>query len=143
MKSFATYIKRKDGPYRTLLHPFPTDDTQEIERKKKRLAELANQYPAMLVIEGDRYKKKNLTYTQQRGKRPVPFFEVEERIMANVPLRDIRQILVPQSKVNEVEEWLDEKKAKIKKHPRVVAFEYFEIKRLLVHQKNAMLETRK
>ena len=88
----------------------------------------------MLVIEGDEYRKKGLTHSAKKGSKPVPFFEVEERIMADVSLVDIKEVVVPRAKINEVRAWLEDSGIREEDIPRMVAFEYFEVKRLLNHQ---------
>ncbi|MFZ2193216.1 MAG: hypothetical protein WAV31_03150 [Candidatus Moraniibacteriota bacterium] len=118
----------------TMLHPLESD-SEDVKRKKiARLKELDNQFPSILVIEADEYKKNGLTHTEKEGSRPVPFFEVEERIMSDISLSNIKEIIIPRSKIDEIKKWLTESGIKENNMPRMVAFEYFEIKRLLNHQ---------
>ena len=93
----------------------------------------------MLIIEADEYKKNSLTHTAIEGNRPVPFFEVEERIMSDVSLSNVKEIVVPRSKIDEVKKWLKESGIEENDMPRMVAFEYFEVKRLLNHQLKDMV----
>jgi len=132
---YAKWIK-EGSTLETLLslHQLESDSEEVRNKKLERLRELDSQYPCMLVIEGDEYRKKGLTHSAKKGSKPVPFFEVEERIMADVSLVDIKEVVVPRAKINEVRAWLEDSGIREEDIPRMVAFEYFEVKRLLNHQ---------
>jgi len=132
---YANWIK-KGETFDSLkkIHIFESDSEEDKEKKRKRFRELANQFPCILVIEGGEYKKDGATFTARKGSRPVPFFQVEERIMSDIPLGNVSEIVIPRSKNDEVKKWLEASGIKKEKAPRIVAFEYFEIKRLLNHQ---------
>lgn len=135
LREYAKWIKEGET-FKTLLalHPMENDSEDVKNKKIERLRELDNQYPTILIIEGDAYRKNGLTHTIKEGDKPVPFFEVEERILSDVSLGDVKEIVVPMEKMDEIKNWLEASGIEKEKAPRLVAFEYFEIKRLLNHQ---------
>lgn len=135
LKEYAEWIKN-GRTFKTLLslHVLENDPEEIKIKKAKRLKELDSQYPSMIIIEGKEYKEKGLTHTDQEGSRPVPFFEVEERINSDISFQNIKEIVVPRAKIDEVKKWLADSGIKDKDMPKMVAFEYFEIKRIINHQ---------
>jgi hypothetical protein len=110
-------------------------DPQKIKIKKiERLQELDSQYPSIIIVDGKEYKEKGLTHTDQEGSQPVPFLEVEERINSDISFQNVKEIIVPRSKIDEVKKWLADSGIQNEDMPRMVAFEFFEIKRILNHQ---------
>ncbi len=116
-----------------LLYPYEGKSEQAI-KNKKRLTELSSQYPCIFMAEGKSYKDQGLTYTQKEGQRPVPFFPAEERILADIPLVQVSEIMVPFKKMPEVMGLLIKKFGQVPENIQITPLEYLEIKRLIDHQ---------
>lgn len=118
LKEYADFIKIKRDKLKKLLG------------NKERLADLSRQFPCIMIAEGKNYP----TFSAQYGRRPVHYFEAEERILTDIPLENIEEIIVPQKRIPEVKKWFADSGIKNEDMPKMVAFEYFEIKRIINHQ---------
>ncbi|MCX6744975.1 MAG: hypothetical protein NTX82_05610 [Candidatus Parcubacteria bacterium] len=116
-----------------LLYPFDGNSEQG-KKNRKRLEELSSQYPCIFMAEGKSYRDKGLTYTQKEGQRPVPFIPAEERILSNIPLEQVTEIMVPYKKTTEVMGLLIKKFGTMPEDINIVPMEFLEIKRLIGHQ---------
>lgn len=134
LKGIVDHIKIDGGKFKNTLHALESDSQEVALWKKQLLEKLGNQFPCLMMIESDEYKKNNLTYSLKYGGKPLPWFSVEERILSDIAFSDVKEIVVPRSKIDEVKEKLKKTGIDEKDMPRIVAFEYFEIKRLLNHQ---------
>lgn len=116
-----------------LIYPYEGESEQAV-KNKKRLEELSSQYPCIFMAEGKSYRDKGLTFTQKEGQRPVPFFPAEERILSNIPMTQVTEIMVPYKKIPEVMGLLVKKYGELPEHIKITPMEYLEIKRLIDHQ---------
>jgi hypothetical protein len=134
LEGMAEYLTSKESKFAKTLHVLETDSEETKSKKEFLLKELGSQFPSVLILEGEEYKNKGLTHMQQTGKRLFDWFPVEERILVDMKSTDIREIIVPRAKMEEVESWLEKSGIEKDSMPKMVAFEYFEVKRLLNHQ---------
>lgn len=120
-----TMNNRKQVPLLELIKNNILPEIKDTKLRETLLREAEHPFPCFITFEGA--DKNDKLYTEQYGKNPthIPF---EDFYLDSFQGEDIKEIRVPENKINQVREWLDEKSLK---NVKLVPLEVFEVKRVI------------